>query len=305
MVTRADLILRIEDMLYGMARVERPSEDVVTLASASATSMTVTSGLEELWQRGTYGEVAPAEGSEGEVVIVAADAASGSATVRRGQRGTTAASATSQPARIDPLYPRKVISDFIDQTIVDDLYPHVWYHSKRSLSWVDQDYTYDLADEDYHVVAVYQYNVDSDNRIQYFPRGWWDVHDVDTEVGSSGKVLTLRRVIDQTATVYYTARSKPIVADLASFPDPLADLIPWAVMGQLVGGTRTAPRRYDPNRQALPDSEEGGTVRDWRFFEQKFMLKRQALTRQLRLTESQMNRQRDYRGRNTRVRRFV
>jgi hypothetical protein len=280
--TRADLILRIEDMIFGMAEVERPSEDVVTLADTTTTTMTV--ATDSFWKQGRYGEIVPADGSEGELVICAADAAAGSVTVRRGERGTTAAAAAGLVARVNPKFTRKMISERIDEVITDSLFPHVWYHSQRSLAFTDQDYIYDLAVEDYFVVQVYQ--VVDDQKLP-FPSGWWiEENLIDTTIGASGKVLRLRRVRDQTATVFYTARSKPVVADLAAFPDPIVNLIPWFVCALLMGGTRTIPARYDPNRAGGLEVQEGGPQRDWRFFEQKALLKRNELNIALRREES-------------------
>jgi hypothetical protein len=281
-VTRAELILRIENMVYGMAEVERPAEDVITLADASTTSMTVASI--ELWKRGRFGEIVPASGAVGELVICAADAAAGTVTVRRGERGTTAAAASGLVARVNPKFTRDMISSAIDEVITDSLYPHVWYHSKRSLTFVDQDHIYDLADEDYFVVDIYQ--IVEDQKL-VFPAGWWiEENLIDTTVGASGKVLRLRRVRDQTADVFYTVRSRPLVADLETLPDPIVNLIPWFVCALLMGGSRTIPARYDPNRAGLGEVQEGGPQRDWRFFEQKALLKRNELNIALRRDES-------------------
>jgi hypothetical protein len=282
LVTRADLILRIEDFIYGMGEVERPLEDVITLADTTTTTMTVANI--NVWKQSRYGEVVPADGSEGELVICAADAAAGAVTVRRGQRGTVAAAAAGLVARVNPKFTRKMISERIDEVITDALHPHVWYHSKRSLTFTDQDYIYDLADEDWMVIDIYQI---VDDQKLVFPSGWWiEENLIDTTVGASGKVLRLRRIRDQTATVFYTARSRPVVADLASFPDPLANLIPWFVCALLMGGSRTIPARYDPNRAGEGEVQEGGPQRDWRFFEQKALLKRNELNIALRRDES-------------------
>lgn len=281
MVSRNDLILRVEDMLYGTAQVERPEEDVVTLASTGATTMTI--ATDRFWRRGRYGEIAQVDGTPGEIVYCAADGSGTSVSVRRAQRGTTAAVATAQPARVDPRFPRSVISRMIDEAITDHMYPHVWYQSKRSLTWNDQDHIYDLADEDYHVIDVYQVY---ENEKHPFPRAWWiEENLIDTTVGASGKVLRLRRVYDITETVYYTARSRPLVADLTSLPDRIVNLVPWKVAALTLGGTRPVPNRADPNRQALPPEQEGGAVRDWRYFEQMFLLKRNELNLALRHEE--------------------
>jgi hypothetical protein len=280
--TRAELILRIEDMLYGMAEVERPAEDVISLASTGATSMTVATNA--LWKQGRYGEIVPTDGSVGELVICAGDASAGTVTVRRGQRGTTAAAASSLVARVNPKFTRKMISDRVDEVITDALHPHVWYHSKRSVTFVDQDHIYTLADEDWMVVDMYQ--VVDDQKL-VLPSGWWiEEQLIDTTVSASGRALRIRRVRDQTVDVFYTARSRPMVADLTSLPDEITNLIPWFVVAMLAGGVRVLPNRYDPNRQGLGEVQDGGPARDWRFFEQKALLKRNELNIALRRTES-------------------
>ena len=284
MTTRAELILKVEDMLYGAAQVERPSEDVVTLADGSTTTMTV--ATDSRWNREDIGEIVPLAGDAGELVICAADGGSGSVTVRRAQRGTTGAAAASLVARKNPQYPRKVISELIDDVIRNRLHPHVWYRSERELTWSDNTHVYALADEDWMVLHMYQYETGED--VYVFPQGWWHEMDVDVDVEATGRYLRLARVFLSTNTVYYWARSRPLVADLTTLPDNIIDLIPWAVTADLIGGTRTVPRRHDPNRQSLAESEEGGTVRDWRYFEQRFLLRRAELHRQLRYEEKDM-----------------
>lgn len=288
MASKADVLLRVEDMLYGMAQVERPDEDVVTIASAGASSMTV--ATDSYWRRGRYAEIIPAAGAVGEIVVLSADAAAGTGNIRRAQRGTTAAAATALPARVDPRFPRSVLDRMISEAITDSLFPHVWYHSFRSLTFTNLDFIYPLAAEDYHVVDVYQ---TWDNQKHPFPSAWWiEENLVDTTMSATNRALRLRRVHDETRTVYYTARSKPAVANIASFPDPLVNLLPWKVAALALGGTRPAPNRADPNRQALPAEQESGVVRDWRFFEQQFLLKRQEYQIALRYTEKNVRQDR-------------
>lgn len=292
MATKNGLIQDVEDMLYGMAYVERPTEDILGGSMTSGTT-TMPTTTDKLWRRDSYAEIIPADGSVGEIMRIQDDATGNAATVRRAQRQTTAAAhSAGDVVRKNPYYPRVQIDRFIDEVIEGELYPHVWYRSDRTLTWVDQDYVYDLDADDFDVLSVYQYDINSDGQMYRFPDHYWQVEPVASAVSASGKILRLRRVFNGDATVRYTARTRPKVANLADFPDELANLIPWAVCGQLLGGTRSGPRRHDPNTQAEPEAFEGGVQRDWRFFEQKFLLKRDALTRQLRFEERELRQRR-------------
>jgi len=282
----ADLILQVEDKLYGMASVERPMEDTITDSPASgATSMDVTNS--NGWGRGDYAEFADADGNVGEVVVLAANLSGSTATIRRAQRGTTAAAHTSGDViRKNPKYTRRMIEREIEAVIRTSLWPRVWYKTERTLSWDPTDFVYDLAAEDYDVIQVYQYDTNSDGHLRQFDRGWWDVvTQIATAVSTTGKALRLRNTYDSASLVYYTAKTRPLFANIADFPDELADLIPWAVTGRILGGVRTAPRRYDPNRDALPEVQEGGTTRDWRYFENVFQLMLDQENRRLRYEE--------------------
>lgn len=286
MASLADLILQVEDKLYGMAAVERPMEDTITDSPASgATTMDVTNS--NGWARGDYAEFVDPTGAVGEVVILAADLSGNTATIRRGQRGTTAAAHTSGDViRKNPKYTRRMIEREIESVVRGSLWPKVWYKTERTLTWDPTDFVYDLAAEDYDVLQVYQYDIQSDGHLRHFDRGWWDViTQINTAVSSTNKALKLSKVYDDVETVYYTAVTKPLYANLANFPDTIADLIPWAVTGRILGGVRTAPRRYDPNRDALPEVQEGGTTRDWRYFENIFQLMLDEEHRRLRYEE--------------------
>ena len=94
MATLNGLTLDVEDMLYGMAQVERPPEVTLSTAvdDANDTSWRFTENGTALTVKGTYMEELTADGSAGEIVLLAADAASGAdVTVRRSQQRTTAA----------------------------------------------------------------------------------------------------------------------------------------------------------------------------------------------------------------------
>ena len=85
MTTLALLTDDVYGILYGVGRAERPKEDTCGVLTDSGVSATM--GTDALWKRDDYAEFA----TDGELMIFTADA-SGATTVRRGQRGTTAAS---------------------------------------------------------------------------------------------------------------------------------------------------------------------------------------------------------------------
>jgi hypothetical protein len=189
-----------------------------------------------------------------------------------------------------------MIVDFINEVISDMLAEKVWYHSERTLAWIDGNRTYELHADDDDVVAVYQFDINSDERIHPFHSGLWQVRtQISTTVETTGKALILRSVKDPAETVFYTARTIPKVANIASFPDQLANLIPWGVCALILGGSRTVPARHDPNRQAKPEAEEGGSVRDWRFFEAKFLQKRADYLNTLKKREQEIRPGRTFR----------
>lgn len=294
MASIGGLTLKIESMLYGQARVERPMEDTVTTAPSPALSGgTITPGTVGIWKRNDYAEVIGAAGVESEVFIFGADGGV-LAAIRRAQRGTTAATITTGSIiRKNPLFDRHMIVEFIGETIRSHLHPHVWYRSERTLTW-DDNHTYSLSADDDSVVQMYQHSLSGGDEIHPFAGGSWRViPSISTTVEASGKALELAQPVDGIEPVYYTARTIPKVANIATFPDSLADLIPWKVAGLLLGGTRTAPARYDPNRQANPEWNDGGTVRDWRFFEAQFLAKRDEERRRLRFEERHL-RQADF-----------
>ena len=71
--TLAGLILDVEDMLYGLAQVERPREDTLLSAVASAVDTTWRFAYPAMWKKDDYAEYAPVAGTVGEVVIMAED----------------------------------------------------------------------------------------------------------------------------------------------------------------------------------------------------------------------------------------
>jgi hypothetical protein len=156
----ASLTLDIIEMLYGMAQIERPIEDTLKTAVSAANDVTWQFDT-AIWKRGDYAEYWKNDGTEGEIVILAADYTVGAdVTVRRAQRGTTAAAsyAIGDVFLHNPTFPVATIQRFINNLIDTDLAPHVFYLTHRSLTWdEDDDHTaYPLNANDFDVVTVYQ-----------------------------------------------------------------------------------------------------------------------------------------------------
>lgn len=273
MATANTLVLDVEEMLYGMARIEHPAEDVVTLADASTTSMTIATTTGQFWKKGDFAEIIPATaGAVGEIVILASTPTSSPATVRRAQRQTTAAAASSLVARKNPLFPRVAIDRAITETINSDLYPYVHYTASRSLTFVDQNHIYPLTAGDFDILWMYQ---TYDDELVRIPPGWWSVtRHIDTSIEATGQAIRLFRVYDITEPVFYIARVRPLSTAISSIPDSIAEMIPWRVCARLLGGTRVVPHRADPARKSLPDAQVSTPTSDWRFFQQQFILMR-------------------------------
>lgn len=286
MASLAEIIFATEEMLYGMAQVERPAEDTVGAGGVDAVSTSLPVATDVMWKRGDFLEVADGAGSVGEIMVAAGDGSSGGVQVRRGQRGTSASShAQGDVLRRNPLFPRSVLARFVEEVVDTDLWPHVWFRSSRSLTYSANDRTYQLDASDFDVVDVYQYDIDGNQEMVPLHRGMWDVREVDASVAASGRLLLLRTPPSVSDTVFYTARTRPSYAQLGSLPSRLAAMVPWAVCGKVLGGTRTAPFRYDPNRQGHAEAQEGGPSRDWRFFTTEFLRMRSEEARRLRFEE--------------------
>jgi len=276
MATLAGLVADTYNLLYGVAQMERPAEDTLTGAINDAvTSLTPTTTT--LWKRDDYAEFA-----DGEVVVFAADSA-GATVVRRAQRSTTAASHSDGALMYkNPLFLRSQIEDFVTEVVNNDLWEDVWSWHQDTLTYTQGDTTYDLDQYVEDVVKVYQYDLDSDNRLHPLPRTWWDVEkQVAAAVSTNKNLLRLRRVHDTTATVYYTAKRRPNAADLSNLSDECASLVKWAAAGKALAGLRSAPMRYDPAHQTR-DQSEGGPFRDYRGLMGEFLRGKTQLNRTLR-----------------------
>lgn len=162
MATIGELILDVEDMIYGLPQIERPVEDTLaTAVTADSDTSWQFTGF-NLWKRGDYAEFLAAAGAVGEVVYVAEDQASAvDKAVRRAQVRTTAAASYSigDVFRKNPLFPRVKIDRYIDE-IVDGLFPDVWIRTSRSLDVNTSRYYYPLNAADFEVEQVYQADTD-------------------------------------------------------------------------------------------------------------------------------------------------
>lgn len=283
MADLASLTADVFDMLYGVAQVERPAEDTLATAVSSAADVSWQFTTPAVWGRNDYGEDAAA----GELVVfAAAHPDAGDATVRRGQRGTTAlaAYAAGDVFYKNPTFPRHVVERFINETVDGDLFPHVWTWASTTVSWVTGQTTYELPADCEGVGAVYQADIDGDGRFHPIDRSLWEyVPVVDSALSSNGNFLRLFRVYAEDETIYVTYKQRPSSAALASMSDELAALVPWGVLAKLLGGTRVAPARSAPGRSTpIPQVSGSQLLRDYAFFDQQFRQMRADEKRRLR-----------------------
>lgn len=277
MTTLPILIDNTLDVVYGVAQVERPLEDTLSGSFAQgATTMPVTTS--NLWKANAIGEFQ----TDGEMVICAADAAGGNVTVRRNQRGTTHSGSKSAGTVIvkNPPHPRVRVQRMIEQTIRSDLWPHVWTWHLDSFTFVPGDHTYPLDQYVEEVVLVHQYDLNNDERWHPIPNNRWEVErQVDAAVATNKSLLRVKDVWDADAPVYYTAKRRPHVADLANLSDEIADLIPWSAAAKLLAA-RTGQTRADAARSR--HDKDGGFLRDYRGLMAEFLRMRKALNVLLR-----------------------
>lgn len=276
MATLASLVADVREMLYGMARIERPAEDTLATQVTNATDVAWRFTTTTMWKRGDYAEFYDGTTAAPEVVILAADHGAGAdVAVRRGQRNTTAKVGTYEIGDVflhhgsqASSYTQVQMERAINEVIRNDLWPWVWYVAERILTAANHtatDTVYTLAATDEDVVAMYQYNINSSNAFHPFHRSWWQVvGSVNTAVNATGKILRIHRVHSTDDDIYYTTKSRPAAAtDLST---ELADMVPWKATAKLLG-TRGAQNAVAPlrRRRELQDS-----VRDYLFFDQEF-----------------------------------
>jgi len=276
MTSLAALTTATLDLIYGEAQVERPAEDTIDANfNAGVTVMPVST--DTLWKRNTVAEFA-----DGERVICAADASAGAVVVRRGYRGTGDTNHVSGDVITkNPPYPISRVGTVIAEVVRHDLWPHVWAWHQDSFMFVIADHTYDLDPYVEEVVLMYQYDLNGDARRHPIPNGYWDVErQTDTAVSTNKNQLLVSRVIDKDEPVYYTAKRRPHVDDLANLSAEVADLVPWAAAGKLLAG-RSAQSKSDAARQRRDEGGQG-FMRDYRGLMAEFLRMRAALNLTLR-----------------------
>ncbi len=261
-------------MFYGTPRIERPAQDTLATAVDDADDVEWRFTTEAMWKRGDLAELYDGTAAP-EVVYITEDHPSGAdITVRRQQRNTSGGAAYaagdvfihhgSQASSVTQVQMERAINE----TINNDLWPQVWYLAERTLAgYSATDYAYDLAATDMDILKVYQYNLNSSNKLHPFPRGWWDTEgSINTAVGSTGRLLRLYKVIDTTASIYYTVRAKPLSSGIASLPSTITDIVPYGAVSKLLG-IRGSQNAMAPKRRKR---EEQDPVRDSLFFRQEF-----------------------------------
>ena len=254
-----------------MAQVERPAEDTLNTAVTAADDVSWRFDTNTLWTRGDYAE----SQSGGEIVIMSADHPSGSdVTVRRGQNGTTAVAAYSigDVFYKNSAFPRTRIERFINETVDNDLFPHVWMWGETTLSYTAGDTTYEMPTDCGDVAQVYQSDLDSDGRFYPIDTKMWEyVPVVAAAEATNRNLLRLAGVLDDSETVYVTYKQKPASGSLSDLSATVASLVPWRVVGKLLAGTRLAPARTAPGR-ATPILNQSGSQlsRDFAAFDVEF-----------------------------------
>ena len=276
MATLADLATKTLDVIYGVAQVERPLEDIMDGAFTAGT-LTMPVATDAFWKQDDIAEFAV----DGELVICAADATGGNVTVRRGQRGTTDANQSSGDVITkNPPHPRFRVEEMINQVVRNDLWPHVWTWHQDTFTFVDGTHTYALDLYIPEVVLVYQYDLNSDKRMHPLNHGAWDTErQVDSGLATNSNLLRVRSVYDSSATVYYVAKRRPDPADLSNMSSEVADLIPWAAAGKLMAVR--SPQVHSDTARGRHD-EPGSQQNDYRGLMAEFLRMRSALRLQLR-----------------------
>ncbi len=271
MATLALLVDDVYGMLYGLDRAERPKSDL-TSGSTAQSATSVSFDTDATWSIGDFVEFA----NDGELVYIEGGTSS-PFTIRRGERGTTdALQADNSVVYKNPQYPRYEIERAVNQVVRNDLWPHVWSWHQDTLSFTAGDTTYSMDAYIREVTMMYQYDINSDGHLYPLEDTWWDTElQIASAVASNDNLLRLRRVWNESVTVYYTAKRQPDPSDLGNMAVEVAELVPWAATAKLLAG-RGAAIRQRPDRSRT-DREEGGTTRDYRSFMGEFLRMRRAL----------------------------
>ncbi len=229
-----DLRVDTENLLYGFAHELRPLEDTLVNAITSTATAAEFDLDDDVWKDGDFAEFVP----DGEMVILDGDhpADGNDATIRRAQRGTTAAAQDAgDVVRRNSTFPISLVERFVNETVDIDLHrhPRVYNTAQRTLTWSSSVWSYALDAADDDVLDVYQYDLDSEKGYWFAPRSWWDVVTPDTGI-SSTKHLILRGVKDESQTVYYTAKGRPSSSAITSLSADIVSIVPWRAAAKCV-----------------------------------------------------------------------
>lgn len=271
MTTLALLRQATVNILYGLDDFEFPKSDRLNGALANGTTETVAFDTPALWTVDDYAEFQ----GNGEVIQFLNDAAT---LARRGQRGTTGASqADNADVLKNPPFYQKQVEEQIKSVVRNELWPQVWTWHKGSLTAVTTDFQYDLALYVEKVVLVYQENIDADERFRPLPPGWWDTEtQIAAAVATNSNLLILKRVFDYDEPVYYTAKRRPHVDDLANLSDEIADMVPFAAAARCIG-FRSPQVKAAAHREAK--RADSSLLQDYRALRADFILQRDSLHR--------------------------
>lgn len=223
MATLTDLEDQVREIMFGVARVERPAEDTLAAVMSDSTTSS-TPATPAMWKRGNY-----AEFDNGEVIIFGADSA-GATAVRRAQRGTTATShAVGDVMSKNPWPLRVTVSRQIRDVVRTDLWPHVWTWHNGEITFQAGHHLYPLPPYVVDVAAVEQSNVDADGKFRPIGPDRWDVERVvDSAIATNGSLLRLRDPFDVDSTIYYRGIRRPDPDDLANLDVRLEPMVAWA-----------------------------------------------------------------------------
>lgn len=260
------------NILYGRGYWERPVEDTLSAAIADASTTTMTPTTPAMWKRDDLCEFPATD----EVVRVAADATT-TATIRRGQLGTTAAAQADGSVMVkNPPFPRFLVKAEIEAAVRGEFWPHVWTWHRDSFSFTPGQATYELDDYIDAVVLVYQEDLDGNGQFHPLHPGWFDV-ERQIEAATNKRWLIVHQVYDKDSDVYFVAKRKPHPDDLANVSDEIADMIP------LVSAARLMNKRPAGIRNSQPRSKLDGDqiMRDYRAMIAEFLRQRDQLRHSL------------------------
>lgn len=255
MATLASLTTLVDNALYGAMPWLAPMEDTLVTSGVIAGTTEIEFTEQASWKKGHYFEFT----SDGDMGRFVDDGVAATAvTVRRGVRGTTAAShSVGDVVRRNPVFEKNRIEHWINFVIDNMLWQGdtpVWSWAHGSFSFSDTDHTVSLDAADDEVARVYQIRSDTGDTqdIVELPRGssqggYWDVVSrTDTAVAANRRALVVRKVWDSTKTVYYTIKQAPRSSDIASISDKVAALVPYEAASRCLWERAGVADRHRP-----------------------------------------------------------